>query len=251
MFDTERHGTTTLLRLAHGKASAMDFELLHALRLEFERLSSAPGVGAVVVTGSGSIFSAGVDLKRLLAGGRAYVERFLPEMDAAFLAVFGCDKPVVAAVNGHAIAGGCVLTCAADVRLMAAGPARIGLPELKVGVPFPPAVVEVLRFPLPPQQAQDLLLRGRLCGPEEALARGLVDEVVAPEQLLERALVIAAELSAGPAESFRLTKRALRGPTLERARAAAAATRAAIVEQWAGAEVQAAVRRYVETTLKG
>jgi enoyl-CoA hydratase len=132
---------------------------------------------------------------------------------------------------------------------MAAGGGRIGVPELKVGVPFPPAVVEILRFALPAQHVQELLLRGRLCGPEEAIARGMVDEVVAPEKLIERAVQIAEEMAAVPAISFRLTKRELRKPVLERARATGGASRAALVEAWASAEVLGAVRGYVERTL--
>jgi enoyl-CoA hydratase len=227
----------------------MDVELLRAIRTAVERLGAASDVRAIVLTGSGSIFSAGVDLKRLVAGGRDYIERFLPELDACFLTVFGCDKPVVAAVNGHAIAGGCVLAACCDIRVMAAGGGRIGVPELKVGVPFPPAIVEILRFALPAQHVQELLLRGRLCGPEEAIARGMVDEVVAPEKLLERAVQLAEEMAAVPAISFRLTKRELREPVLERARATGGASRAALVEAWAGAEVLGAVRGYVERTL--
>jgi enoyl-CoA hydratase len=246
---TESRGGTTILRLAHGKASAMDLELLRGLRAAFERLGADPAVRAIVLTGSGSIFSAGVDLRRLLAGGREYIERFLPELDGCFLTLFGCDKPVVAAINGHAIAGGCILAACCDVRLMAAGDGRIGAPELKVGVPFPPAIVEILRFALAPQHVQEMLLRGRLCSPEEALARGLVDEVVAPERLMERALQLADEMAAAPAVAFRLTKRELREPVLERARATAGASRAALVDAWASEEVLGAVRRYVEKTL--
>jgi enoyl-CoA hydratase len=222
---TESRGGTTILRLAHGKASAMDLELLRGLRAAFERLGADPAVRAIVLTGSGSIFSAGVDLRRLLAGGREYIERFLPELD------------------------GCFLTACCDVRLMAAGDGRIGAPELKVGVPFPPAIVEILRFALAPQHVQEMLLRGRLCSPEEALARGLVDEVVAPERLMERALQLADEMAAAPAVAFRLTKRELREPVLERARATAGASRAALVDAWASEEVLGAVRRYVEKTL--
>jgi len=249
MLQTETRGAVTILRLAHGKASAMDVELLRAIRAAVERLGAASDVRAIVLTGNGSIFSAGVDLKRLVAGGRDYIERFLPELDACFLTVFGCDKPVVAAVNGHAIAGGCVLAACCDIRVMAAGGGRIGVPELRVGVPFPPAVVEILRFALPAQHVQELLLRGRLCGPEEAIARGMVDEVVAPEKLIERAIEVAEDMAAAPALAFRLTKRELREPVLERARATGGASRAALVEAWAGAEVMGAVRGYVERTL--
>ena len=249
MLQTETRGAVTVLRLAHGKASALDLELLRTVRAAVERLGAASDVRAVVLTGSGSIFSAGVDLKRLLAGGRDYIERFLPELDACFLTLFGCDKPVVAAVNGHAIAGGCVLAACCDIRIMAAGGGRIGVPELKVGVPFPPAVVEILRSALPAQHVQELLLRGRLCGPEEAIARGMVDEVVGPEKLMERAIEVAEEMAAVPPLAFRLTKRELREPVLERARATGGASRAALVDAWAGAEVMGAVRGYVERTL--
>lgn len=250
MLDTELHGGTAVLRLAHGKASAMDLELLAALQAEFERFGASGDVRAIVVTGTGSIFSAGVDLKRLLAGGRGYVERFLPALDACFLAAFACEKPVVAAINGHAIAGGCILAACCDLRVMAAGGGRIGVPELRVGVPFPTAIVEILRFALPPQHASELLLRGRLCDPQEALARGLVDEVVEPAALHERALALARELAEAPAGAFAATKHALRAPIRDRAERLSQQTGTATIEQWASAEVQAAIKRYVEQTLR-
>jgi enoyl-CoA hydratase len=250
MFQTERRDGLAILRLAHGKASAMDLELLVSLRAEFERLGAATDVRAVVLTGTGSIFSAGVDLKRLLAGGRGYIEQFLPALDACFLAAFGVDKPVVAAVNGHAIAGGCILAGCCDARLMADGPGRIGVPELKVGVPFPPAIVEILRATLPVEQLHELLLRGRICEPREALARGLVDEVVESERLMGRAVESARELATPPAEAFAATKRVLRAASRERAAKLSRESQAATIELWASEPVQAAVRSYVEKTLR-
>jgi len=250
MFQTERRDGLAILRLAHGKASAMDLELLVGLRQEFERLAAAADVRAIVLTGTGSIFSAGVDLKRLLAGGRGYIEQFLPALDACFLVAFGLDKPVVAALNGHAIAGGCILAACCDARLMADGPGRIGVPELKVGVPFPPAIVEILRAALPVEQLHELLLRGRICEPREALARGLVDEVVDAERLMERALESARELAATPAEAYAASKRTLRAPSRERAARLSRESQAATIELWASEPVQAAVRRYVEQTLR-
>lgn len=249
MLETTPRGPVTILRLAHGKASAMDIELLEALRGALHRLGSDPSVRAVVLTGTGGIFCAGVDLKRLLAEGPAYVERFVPLLDASVLDLFGLDKPVVAAVNGHAIAGGCILVQACDARLLAVGPARVGVPELKVGVPFPAGIVEVLRFVLPSRHASELLLRGRLCGADEALSRGLVDELVAPELLLDRAVAVAEDLAAVPAAAFAATKRRLRGPAREQAERLSREARAATVALWNGTEVQAAVRAYVERTL--
>ena len=113
---SESNGIVTLT-LNHGKASALDVELLEALQHE---LSAAEDARAVVLTGSGSIFSAGVDLFRLVDGGADYVRRFFPLLRDAVRQLFAMPVPVVAAANGHAIAGGAILVYACDVRLMAA-----------------------------------------------------------------------------------------------------------------------------------
>jgi enoyl-CoA hydratase len=131
--------------------------------------------------------------------------------------VFTFDRPVVAAVNGHAIAGGCVLACCADVRLMAAGKGRMGIPEIKVGVPFPRVPLEVMVHAVGPKVAGRLVLRADTLLPADALELGLVDEVVEPDTLLDRAVATAAELaSAIPADTFALTKAQLRRETVER-----------------------------------
>jgi enoyl-CoA hydratase len=245
----EDRDAVRLLRLEHGKANAMDIELLDELRASFARLSSETNSRAVVVTGTGTMFSAGLDLRRLLDGGRDYVARLVPAMEACFLEVFGCDLPVVAALNGHAIAGGCVLAAACDVRLMSSDGGRIGVPEHKVGVPFPAGVLEVLRFSLPPQRASELLLRGELHDPPAALAKGLVDELAPGGSLLDRALAVAGELAAVPPASFATTKRRLRAAAREQATRLSRESCAATVELWCSAPVQSAVRRFVEQTL--
>src|ERR1700735_4566733 len=139
MLETEDRSGATVLRLKHGKVNALDTDLLRATTAATQALAPA---AAVVTTGHGSAFSAGVDLKRIVDGGQSYVREFLPALSETFLAVFDHPGPVVAAVNGHAIAGGCVLAAACDVRLMSAG--RIGLSELSVGVPFPTVALEGL-----------------------------------------------------------------------------------------------------------
>src|SRR4051794_2691594 len=105
MIDLQRRGGIAILTLAHGKASAFDAELCEALIARFNE-SEADWCQAVVVTGRGAIFSAGVDLVRVVNDGAAYVSRFLPILSDAFQQIFAFPKPVIAAVNGHAIAGG-------------------------------------------------------------------------------------------------------------------------------------------------
>src|SRR5690349_10375897 len=117
MIERTQHEGVLTLRLAHGKANALDVELLDALLGELEGM--ADDVRALILTGTGSIFSAGVDLFRLTRDGADYVGRFLPLLSRLVRTLFTFPRPVVAAVNGHAIAGGCVLVLACDVRLMA------------------------------------------------------------------------------------------------------------------------------------
>jgi enoyl-CoA hydratase len=159
-------------------------------------------------------------------------------------------KPLVAAVNGHAIAGGAIMMLACDQRLLARGTARVGLTEVRVGVEFPAWALEVARFATPPQHFPTLICTGRTWPPEEALARGLVDEVVEPERLLERACAVAEELAAIPPATFAATKLAVRRPMIEAARRQAALTDAALLERWCAPETLRQVAAFAEQTIK-
>jgi enoyl-CoA hydratase len=216
MIERTDAGSIVVLSLAHGPVNVMDTALLRAVAETFKALAEEQPA-AVVLTGAGRAFSAGVDLRRLLDGGPEYAKEFLPALSDALHTVFTFDRPVVAAVNGHAIAGGCVLACCADVRLMAAGKGRMGIPEIKVGVPFPRVPLEVMVHAVGPKVAGRLVLRADTLLPADALELGLVDEVVEPDTLLDRAVATAAELaSAIPADTFALTKAQLRRETVER-----------------------------------
>src|SRR4051812_13759621 len=148
MIDLTHRGDVAILRMAHGKANALDLEFCAALTTQLEDCERS-AAGAIVLTGTDRMFSAGVDLPRLVAGGAAYVREFLPALDRMLQALFSLATPVVAAINGHAIAGGCVMACAADYRIMAREPGRIGVTELLVGVPFPVVPLEIMRFAVP------------------------------------------------------------------------------------------------------
>ena len=210
MIGVEERGAVAVVRLDHGKVNVLDLELLVALTDTMRGLADGP---AVVLTGTGSAFSAGVDLRRIVAEGPRYVRDFLPALSAAFLAVFDHPRPVVAAVNGHAIAGGCIIAAACDVRLMSGG--TIGLTELLVGVPFPTAALEIMRFAVG-TAVSTMALTGRTLAAEEAMRVGLVDAVVEPADLLDDAMRRAEELARSPAVAYALTKEQLRRPARQR-----------------------------------
>ncbi len=206
MIGIDEHDGVAVVRLEHGKVNALDLELLRAFTATMTRLSEA---SAIVLTGSGTVFSAGVDLRRVVNGGPAYGAEFLPALIDAFLAVFDHPRPVVAAINGHALAGGCVVAAACDVRLMSAG--TIGLTELLVGVPFPVAALEIMRYAIGPAAAT-LALTGRTMTAAEAQRIGLVDAVVDAGALMAEALRRAAALGRVPAAVYMMTKEQLHRP---------------------------------------
>lgn len=206
-----------ILTMTHGPVNAMDIELCEAVASAFWNLAADPA-RAVVLTAGGGSFSAGVDLRRFLDGGAPYVERFLPALSDCFRATFDLGKPVVAAVNGHAIAGGCVLAACADVVLMADGKGRIGVPELKVGVPFPRIALEALRHAVGEAATRRMVVGAQTLEAAGAHALGLVDEVVDPDALRERAVAVARGLAEEiPPDTFAATKAALRREATERA----------------------------------
>ena len=249
MIEIGRHDSVAVLTMAHGPANAMDVELCRELRRAMLELIPSDA-RAIVITAKGPIFSAGVDLLALAKGGRPYLEEFLPELSGSLRLLFATDKPVVAAVNGHAIAGGCVLACACDYRLMARGAGRIGVPELRVGVPFPLVPAEITRHALGTARAQRAMLVGNVVESERAVAEGFVDEMVEPERLMERALAVAAAMAATPPASFARTKRDLRRPTLEVWERLGLQHDRDTLETWDSPAVREAVRAYVQKTLK-
>lgn len=246
MIHREDRDGIAVLRIEHGKANTLDMESCNAVVEAFEHAGDAR---AVVLTGAGRIFSAGVDLFRVLEEGKPYIEAFVPAMCRAFERVFVHPAPVVAAANGHAIAGGCLLVAAADQRLMAQGAARIGIPELQVGVPFPPIALEIMRFATPPQHFRTIVYRAETYEPAAALALGLIDEVVEPEALLDRALATAERLASVPADTFAITKREIRRPAMDRIRSLAQTTAQEVQAQWLEPRTLDRIRAYLDRTI--
>ena len=178
------------LKLAHGKVSAIDIELGEALIQEMDDARDA-SVKAVILTGTGSSFSAGIDLFRLLKEGPEYGRRFLPVLDNFLRAALTLPKPMIAAINGHAIAGGCILAATCDHRIMTEGNGRIGVPELAVGVPFPSLPLQIMSARVADGPLRDLVFSGRTVLIDEAKTLGLIDEKCPSGMLMDRAMEVA------------------------------------------------------------
>jgi enoyl-CoA hydratase len=225
-----------VVRIDRPPANALVPELLEEGRALVEQLRPGPP-RAVVITGAGEFFSGGVDLKLAPALSAEAQRRMVAGINELFAAWYGFPRPVVAAVNGHAVAGGLILALCADHRVGAEG-AKYGLTEARVGIPYPAAAIGVVRAELESGVARRLVLGAELI--DSALARdwGLVDELAPADRVLERAREVARELAKLPQHTFSEVKRQLRGPALE-------AIRDAIEEDpmgsgWVQAEARAA-----------
>jgi enoyl-CoA hydratase len=236
MIETTVLDGATLVRLNRPPVNALDTELNQAIASAFGELT-----GPVVLSGTGNCFSAGVDLRAILDGGRAYTERFLESLIAAFLAVFDYPGPVVAAVNGHAIAGGCVIAMAADARYMSGG--TIGITETAVGVPFPASAIEICRYVMG-RSASAAALGGELVTAEEALRLGWVDGTVAPSELLDVAAARARQLGAIAPQAYGFTKQQLHRPA-RTAIANGAAEDAHAVASWSSDDTRARIATFL------
>ncbi|HEY0370849.1 MAG TPA: enoyl-CoA hydratase/isomerase family protein [Thermoanaerobaculia bacterium] len=247
MIDRTNADGVVTLRLNHGKVAALDLELIDAMALAFHELVDSDA-RAVVLTGTGKSFSAGVDLFRVVDGGTDYVDRFFPALSRFMLDLYAFPKPLIVAANGHAIAGGCIFTLCGDYRLMAAGDGRIGIPELLVGVPFPASVLEVIRDRVPSHHLEALMFTGRTVKPDEALRLGIVDEVT--DDLPSRTDTLSRQFAALPQDAFRLAKRQLRDRTITHAKHYANELDGAAHDLWRAPETHARIREYLARTIK-
>jgi enoyl-CoA hydratase len=249
VFDLRNENGIAVVTLRHGKANAIDVEFCKALKKEFRRLAKSD-VRAAILTSEGNIFSAGVDLPRAAEGGRKYLRSLVLAIDEMYEEMFYFPKPLVAAINGHAIAGGCVLACCADYRVLARGSGRMGVTELLVGVPFPPFALEVLRATTSPMHFPKFTASGETFDTDGALANGFADEAVGADRLISRTLEKAETLAAIRPEAFRANKlhvRAMAKQILKNDRGRLAKQ---IMRVWEAKETAENIRAYVARTFK-
>ena len=202
LLSIERDGDVAVLTLRRPeKRNALSIDLRVELAEAFGALSDDEAVGCVVLTGAGTAFCSGMDTDQF-GGDRAHRERLVETSTLAFQAVGDCRRPVVAAVNGPALAGGFALALLCDLRVAAAG-ATFGYPELPRGIPPSYAAARAV---LPATVAQELCLTGRIVRAREAQRLGIVREVVAGD-VLARTSELAAKIAGMPRRAILETKR--------------------------------------------
>jgi Delta3-Delta2-enoyl-CoA isomerase len=203
------------VRLERGKVNAIDERLVEELSACLGQLADDPRVRATILTGTGSFFSFGFDVPHFLGYSKGAFTEYLGSFTALYRDLFSHPKPIVAALNGHAVAGGCMLAIACDARIMIGGKAKIGLNEIGFGSSVFAGSVGMLRFCVGERRAQQILYAGALYSAEEALALGLVDAVATAHGLADEARRAARQLAGKDADAFRNIKRLLRKPVVE------------------------------------
>lgn len=197
-----------ILTLSRGVTNAINLELVTELSRALEQLQADPECRGLVLTGAGEkFFSIGLDIPELIPLAEEEFTRFYRAFNRLCLDLFTLPKPTVAALSGHAIAGGCILALCCDYRLIAEGKKLMGLNEIKLGVPVPYPADRILQRLTGWSMAREVMDGGEFYGGMELLARGLVDQVLLPEKVLSAAVEKAAALGAPSFEAFALIKR--------------------------------------------
>lgn len=233
-----------IIQLECDNANAIDTRLLETLTKGLRKAVNDE-MKAVVLTGYDKFFSAGLNLKSL-PEDRDGMASFVDSFEEANLALVRFPLPVVAAVNGHAIAGGCVLACATDLRIGAEGDYKLGVSEVSLGIVFPASAFEIMRHTLTPACVPDVLLGGKMLSPNEARDAGILHRVVPADSLLDEAIAAAIDLGNKPRNAFHHSKLALRAPMLERIRTTRDEARRGFLDSWFSADVVARRKAMLE-----
>jgi enoyl-CoA hydratase len=179
-------------------------------------------------------------LKAIPNYDRAQQQAMVMQVNRLFGELYGLRVPTIAAVNGHAIAGGAILALCCDYRIGTEGDYKIGLAEARVGVPFPVAAMAILQSELSHPVARTMVLTARNSRPSDAVSMGVLDELQPAELLLQRAIEVAQEMAALPRAIYGRIKHDLRGPALARINDAIINRKEPMLESWLSNETRAA-----------
>jgi enoyl-CoA hydratase len=233
-------GDVAVLRLELGRGNAIGYPFIDAILPALDDALAA-GARAVVITGQGKVFCGGLDLLTIWDYDRAEAERFVKAFDHMFERVLAFPRPVVAAINGHALAGGCILAMAADHRIAAPGNYQIGLNEVALGISFPASAFEIARRATPKTAVDRVLLQGRRFSPEEAVAARIVHRLAGDRGVVADAIEEAQRFAEGGLDAVADTKADLLAPVLARIEATRAAKQARFLERFLSPDTRARI----------
>lgn len=238
------HGEILELRLARPPANALNHALVQELHAAVTR-APQHGAKALVLSGSAGMYSGGLDVPELLSYDRATMSRFWRDFFELLRSIAISPIPVTAAITGHSPAGGAVLAIFCDHRIAAEGKFKIGLNEVQVGLPVPRVILAALVRLVGHRHAERLAVRGLLISPEEALATGMVDNLVVPDEVVPAALAWCREMLALPPAAMAITRRTLRADFAALFDELSEATREEMTAVWFSEEPQRVLKALV------
>lgn len=205
-----------VVNLDRPPVNAIDLAVIERFGLTLDEVAHKSGLRGIVVTGAGANFCAGLDVKAVPGYGADQLRAMTAAINRTIAMLYGMPIPTVAAIRGAALGGGYCLALACDYRFAVAGNARVGLPEVTAGIPYPAAPLDLITQELEPGIRRRLALLGETFTGEQAKAVGLVDELVQDAELVSRAVETVLRLGRLP--GYAAVKHQLRGVTVDRMR---------------------------------
>jgi enoyl-CoA hydratase/carnithine racemase len=249
MIDLSFQETVAVIKLDHAVTNALGLGMVQELDAALRKVEADPGIRALVVrSANDKFFSIGLDLPQLFGLSEEEFMAFYRAFNEMCMQLYTFPKPTVAAITGHAVAGGCVLALCCDYRLIAAGRKWMGLNEVKLGVPVPYLAHCVLQDLVGPLKAREVVETGQFYPPEESLAMGLVDGVLPLEEVLPQSVERARHLATIPPHTYVVIKQNRTEGTEQRIGAQWDERQRAFVECWyapqAREQLQEALRNF-------
>jgi 3,2-trans-enoyl-CoA isomerase len=208
-------GNIATVVLSRGKVNALTEEVIEELKSTFQELAANPIVKVVIVIGSGKFFSFGFDIPHFMDHSKEQFTRYLTKFTDFYTDLFVFPKAVIAALNGHTIAGGCMIATACDYRIMVTGKARISLNEITFGSSVFAGAVEMLKACVGHRNAESVLYSGAMYSAEQALDLGLIHQIASEQDLLPLAARVAEDFASRDSRAFQSIKQLLREPIAE------------------------------------
>lgn len=239
-----------IIQMDREKANPMNYEFIAGLRIALKNLLEDDSIHGAIINGKENFFSAGLDIPELYTYDEMQFEKFWRNFMELVCDLVAFDKPLVASINGHAPAGGCILAIGCDYRVMADGKFKIGLNEIPVGIVVPRGIFDIYSFWIGRKRAYQYIMEGKLYSPEHAKEIGLVDEIVSADKVLEAAETKLKQYLKFEQNGWRMTKRQAKQDQLKSISSISDFEMNTFLNQWWSEPVRTIIGQFVENLKK-